>query len=146
MTASETTSGHLPPSVAPSGRRAGRVAPGTPMRQIPGLMRKLWFDRIRLLADAADEFGDAVRFRMGPKTLYYFNHPDHAKHVLADNSANYHKGIGLAEARRLILGDGLLTSEDEVWKHQRRIIQPAFRRDRLAGFASVVTDAGQALA
>jgi len=39
----------------------------------------------------------------------------------------------------------LLTSEDEVWKHQRRIIQPAFRRDRLAGFASAVTDAGQAL-
>ena len=113
---------------------------------MPGLLRKLWFDRLAMLTDAASEFGDVVKFAMGPKTLYFFNHPDHAKHVLADNAANYHKGIGLAEARRLILGDGLLTSEDEVWKHQRRIIQPAFRRDRLAGFASVVTDAGQALA
>jgi cytochrome P450 len=113
---------------------------------VPGLLRKLWFDRLAMLTDAAKEFGDVVKFAMGPKTLYFFNHPDHAKHVLADNAANYHKGIGLAEARRLILGDGLLTSEDEVWKHQRRIIQPAFRRDRLAGFASVVTDAGQALA
>jgi cytochrome P450 len=112
---------------------------------VPGLLRKLWFDRIAMLTDAASEFGDVVKFAMGPKTLYFFNHPDHAKHVLADNAANYHKGIGLAEARRLILGDGLLTSEDEVWKHQRRIIQPAFRRDRLAGFASAVTDAGQAL-
>ena len=53
-----------------------------------------------LLSDAADEYGDVVRFDMGPKTLYFFNHPDHAKHVLADNAANYHKGMGLAEARR----------------------------------------------
>ena len=122
-----------------------RDYPGPSPLAVPGLLRKLWFDRLAMLTDAASEFGDVVKFAMGPKTLYFFNHPDHAKHVLADNAANYHKGIGLAEARRLILGDGLLTSEDEVWKHQRRIIQPAFRRERLAGFASVVTDAGQAL-
>jgi cytochrome P450 len=144
MTASETTSAHLPPSVAPSGRRAGRVAPGTPMRQIPGLMRKLWFDRIRLLADAADEFGDAVRFRMGPKTLYYFNHPDHAKHVLADNSANYHKGIGLTEARRT-LGDGLLTSEGDLWRRQRRTIQPVLRRERVAELTDLIVDEANTL-
>ena len=122
-----------------------RDYPGPPMRAVPGLLRKLWFDRLAMLTDAAREYGDVVKFAMGPKTLYFFNHPDHAKHVLADNAANYHKGIGLAEARRLLLGDGLLTSEDEVWKHQRRIMQPAFRRDRLAGVASVVTDAGEAL-
>jgi enediyne biosynthesis protein E7 len=134
------------PASAKSSDGGRRDYPGPSMRAVPGLLRKLWFDRLAMLTDAAKEFGDVVKFAMGPKTLYFFNHPDHAKHVLADNAANYHKGIGLAEARRLILGDGLLTSEDEVWKHQRRIIQPAFRRDRLAGFASVVTDAGQALA
>lgn len=144
MTASETTSGPVPPSVAPAGRGTGRVPPGTPMRAIPGLMRKLWFDRISLLADAADEFGDAVRFRMGPKTLYYFNHPDHAKHVLADNSANYHKGIGLHEARRAI-GDGLLTSEGELWRRQRRTIQPAFRRERIAEMTDLIVDEAHAL-
>jgi enediyne biosynthesis protein E7 len=123
----------------------GRAYPTTPLRAVPGLLRKLWFDRLAMLTDAADEFGDVVKYAMGPKTLYFFNHPDHARHVLADNASNYHKGLGLAEARRLMLGDGLLTSEDEVWKQQRRIIQPAFRRDRIAGFASVVTDAGQDL-
>src|SRR5271155_2101495 len=133
------------PAPAKSSDRGRRDYPGPSLLAVPGLLRKLWFDRLAMLTDAANEFGDVVKFAMGPKTLYFFNHPDHAKHVLADNAANYHKGIGLAEARRLILGDGLLTSEDEVWKHQRRIIQPAFRRDRLAGFASVVTDAGQAL-
>jgi enediyne biosynthesis protein E7 len=131
-----------PANVASGGRRD---YPTTPLRAVPGLLRKLWFDRLAMLTDAADEFGDVVKYAMGPKTLYFFNHPDHARHVLADNASNYHKGLGLAEARRLMLGDGLLTSEDEVWKQQRRIVQPAFRRDRIAGFASVVTDAGQAL-
>jgi cytochrome P450 len=81
---------------------------------------------------------------MGPKTIYFFNHPDHAKHVLTDNAANYRKGMGLSEARR-ILGDGLLTSEGETWRRQRQIISPAFRRERVASFAGVVADAGAAL-
>jgi cytochrome P450 len=128
-----------------SSDRGRRDYPGPSFLAVPGLLRKLWFDRLAMLTDAADEFGDVVKFAMGPKTLYFFNHPDHAKHVLSDNAANYHKGIGLAEARRLMLGDGLLTSEGEVWKQQRRIVQPAFRRDRIAGFASAVTDAGEDL-
>jgi cytochrome P450 len=134
-----------PDSAPPVSSDRGRDYPGPSPLAVPGLLRKLWFDRLAMLTDAASEFGDVVKFAMGPKTLYFFNHPDHAKHVLSDNPANYHKGLGLAEARRRILGDGLLTSEDEVWKRQRRIIAPAFRRDRLAGFTSVVTDAGQAL-
>ncbi|MFC0007313.1 cytochrome P450 [Micromonospora siamensis] len=119
--------------------------PGPPPWAVPGLLRKLWGDRLSLLSDAADEYGDVVRFAMGPKTIYFFNHPDHAKHVLSDNSANYHKGLGLAEARHRFLGDGLLTSEGDTWRRQRRIISPAFRRERIAGFAGVVTGAGTQL-
>ena len=118
--------------------------PGPPLSALPGLLRKLWTDRLSLLADATAEFGDAVRLTMGPKTIYFFNHPDHAKQVLADNAANYHKGMGLAEARR-VLGDGLLTSEGDVWRQQRRAVQPAFRRERIAAFAGVVADEADAL-
>jgi enediyne biosynthesis protein E7 len=118
--------------------------PGPPLSALPGLLRKLWRDRLSLLADAAQEFGDVVRFTMGPKTIFFFNHPDHAKHVLADNAGNYHKGMGLAEARR-VLGDGLLTSEGETWRRQRRAVAPAFRRERIAGFAGVVTDEASTL-
>ena len=121
-----------------------RAYPGPPLRAVPGLLRKLWGDRLGLLSDAAAEYGDVVRFDMGPKTIYYFNHPDHAKHVLTDNPANYRKGMGLSEARRT-LGDGLLTSEGETWRKQRQVISPAFRRERVAGFAGVVADAGAAL-
>jgi cytochrome P450 len=125
----------LRPGREPAGRDA---IPGPPLRTLPVLISKLWRDRLALLSDATAEFGDAVRLSMGPKTLYYFNHPDHAKHVLADNAGNYHKGMGLSQAKR-ILGDGLLTSEGEQWRRQRRTISPAFRRDRLARFAGLIT-------
>ncbi|MFI9203860.1 cytochrome P450 [Streptomyces sp. NPDC053048] len=115
-----------------------RTPPGPPRRALPGLLRKLATDRLALMRDAAD-LGDAVRVSMGPKTLYIFNHPDHAKHVLADNSANYHKGIGLVEARRA-LGDGLLTSDGERWRAQRRTIQPVFQAKRIAAQAGVVAE------
>jgi enediyne biosynthesis protein E7 len=136
---------HAPQRQARRAATGWRSYPGPPPWAIPGLLRKLWGDRLSLLSDAADEYGDVVRFAMGLKTIYFFNHPDHARHVLADNDANYHKGLGLAEARRRILGDGLLTSEGETWRHQRRVISPAFRRERIAGFAGVVAEAGASL-
>jgi cytochrome P450 len=89
------------------------------------------------MSEAVAEYGDAVRVAIGPKTLYIFNHPDHAKHVLADNAANYHKGIGYTEAKRA-LGDGLLTSEGALWKEQRRTIQPVFQHKRIAAQADVI--------
>ncbi|MFI6422837.1 cytochrome P450 [Streptomyces sp. NPDC050842] len=93
---------------------------------------------------AAAGYGDAVRLPLGPKTLYFFNHPDYAKHVLVDNAANYHKGIGLAQARRA-LGDGLLTSEGELWRRQRKVIQPAFQHRRIAAQAGAVAEEAAAL-
>ncbi|WP_078901282.1 cytochrome P450 [Actinacidiphila yeochonensis] len=88
-------------------------------------------NRLSVLARASAEYGDAVRVPLGPKTLYLFNHPEHAKHVLADNAAAYHKGIGQVHARR-VMGDGLLTSEGETWRRQRRTIQPVFQPKRIA--------------
>ncbi|MFD6072188.1 cytochrome P450, partial [Amycolatopsis lurida] len=104
-----------------------------------GLLKKLFTDRLALMSDSAEAHGDVVRIAIGPKTMYLVNHPDLAKHVLADNAANYHKGIGLQEARRA-LGDGLLTSDGDVWKKQRRTIQPVFQPKRIARQASVVAN------
>ncbi|MDL4820294.1 cytochrome P450 [Actinomadura opuntiae] len=120
-------------------RAAGRTPPGPPRRAMPGIFAKLVRDRLGLMMDATTRYGDAVRVAAGPKTLYIFNHPRHAKHVLADNAANYHKGIGLAQARRA-LGDGLLTSEGDRWRAQRRTIQPVFRQARIAAQAAVVAE------
>lgn len=124
-------------TVTTTGAPPGRTPPGPPRTATFTLLRDLVSDRLRLMSSAAERYGDAVRMAIGPKTLYFFNHPDLAKHVLADNAANYHKGIGLIQAKRA-LGDGLLTSEGELWREQRRTIQPAFARKRIAGQAPIV--------
>ncbi|MFI7639284.1 cytochrome P450 [Nonomuraea sp. NPDC049400] len=125
----------------PPATRAGGAArpPGPPLWAGPALFRQLVTDRLALLSGATARYGDAVRLTIGPKTIYLFNHPDHAKHVLADNHANYRKGIGLAEARR-VLGDGLLTGHGEVWRRQRKAIQPLFQNKRLARQDAIVAD------
>lgn len=119
--------------------QARRVPPGPPRTATVGLLRKLAKDRLGLMTSAAAQYGDAVRMVIGPKTLYFFNHPEHAKHVLTDNAANYHKGIGYVQARRA-LGDGLLTSEGDLWRKQRRTIQPVFQHKRIAAQAGAVAE------
>ena len=117
---------------------AGRVPPGPPFRATPKMLRMLAMDRLALMMYGT-QFGDATRMSIGPKTLYLFNHPDYAKRVLTDNAANYHKGIGLIQARRA-LGDGLLTSEGELWRRQRKVVAPVFQPKRIAGQVGVIVD------
>ncbi|KOX03139.1 MULTISPECIES: cytochrome P450 [Micromonospora] len=121
-----------------------RVPPGPPRTATLRLLAAMRRDRLSMLTTAAAQYGDAVRLPVGPITLYLFNHPDHAKHVLADNSANYHKGVGLRHAKRA-LGDGLLTSEGELWRKQRRVIQPTFQSRRVAAMAPVIAEEGALL-
>lgn len=109
-----------------------------------GLLSDIRRDRLALMLGLAERYGDAVRLSMGPKAIYFFNSPEHAKYVLADNPGNYHKGIGLRQAKR-VLGEGLLTSEGDVWKEQRKAIGPAFHRDRLGRFADAVAEEADAV-
>ncbi|MEU7971640.1 cytochrome P450 [Micromonospora sp. NPDC049089] len=126
------------------GTRARRTPPGPPRLAALRMLMVMNRDRLGMMTSAAQRYGDAARLPVGPKSLYFFNHPDHAKHVLADNAANYHKGIGLVHARRA-LGDGLLTSEGELWRKQRKVIQPAFQSRRIAAQAGQVAEEAAAL-
>jgi cytochrome P450 len=67
------------------------------------------------------------------------SHPDYVKHLLQDNNRNYRKSFGY-KVMKLLMGQGLLTSEGDFWRRQRRLMQPAFHRDRLASFAKIMTD------
>ncbi|MFB8765258.1 cytochrome P450 [Nocardiopsis alba] len=121
-----------------------RHPPRTPLSAAPAMLRDLVTDRLAMMTTATADHGDAVRMTAGPKTLYFFNHPDHARRVLAENSGNYHKGIGQVHAKRA-LGDGLLTSEGELWKAQRRTMRPVFGHQRIAGQAEAVAKEAAAL-
>jgi cytochrome P450 len=122
----------------------GVVPPGVPRRTALGMLRRMVRDRLSVMTDVAATYGDAVRLPLGPKTLYFFNHPDHAKHVLAENPGNYQKGIGLVHAKRA-MGDGLLTSEGELWKEQRRTIRPVLAPRRIQGQAGVIAEEAAAM-
>lgn len=87
----------------------------------------------------AAQYGDISYFRLGPQEAFFVNHPDYIKDVLVTNHQNFHKGLALQRAKRL-LGEGLLTSEGEFHRRQRRLAQPAFHRARIASYAGVMTD------
>jgi cytochrome P450 len=87
----------------------------------------------------AAQFGDISYFRLGPQEAFFLNHPDYIKDVLVTNHQHFHKGLALQRAKRL-LGEGLLTSEGEFHRRQRRLAQPAFHRARIASYADVMTN------
>jgi cytochrome P450 len=88
------------------------------------------------------EFGDAFRV-YSPVTrrdIYVFSHPDHLKHVLVTHHHNYTKGIGIDRVG-LLLGDGIMVSEGALWRRQRKMIQPAFHPQVIAGLAGQMVEA-----
>jgi cytochrome P450 len=94
-------------------------------------------DPLAFLSRIARDHGDVARFRMGPVELYLVNRPEWIRDVLVTHAASFHKGRGLERAKRL-LGEGLLTSEDPVHLRQRRMMQPAFHSQRIAGYADAM--------
>jgi len=73
------------------------------------------------------------------------SHPDHVRHVLVDRSANFAKGIGIDRVA-ILLGNGLMTSEGESWRTQRRLVQPSFHRNVIATWMPHLHAANAALA
>ncbi|MBK7392786.1 MAG: cytochrome P450 [Chloracidobacterium sp.] len=94
-------------------------------------------DRIEFLTGQA-ALGDVTTFRMGPARVYFINHPDLIRDILVVNAEKFIKGRALQRAQKL-LGKGLLTSENEFHLRQRRMIQPAFHRTRIAEYARSMT-------
>ena len=90
-------------------------------------------------SDLARQYGDIAFVRLAGERLFMFNHPQLVKDVLVTHQRNFLKGRGLERARRL-LGQGLLTSEGAMHVRQRRLMQPAFHRDRIASYAAVMTE------
>ena len=112
--------------------------PPGPRRRVPALdALRMGRDPLAFLTDLARRYGDIVRVPLGAETLYLFNHPDLVRDVLVTNHRNFHKGRGLERAK-LLLGTGLLTSEGEFHLRQRRLVQPAFHRQRVAVYGTTM--------
>jgi cytochrome P450 len=96
-------------------------------------------DRCGFLTRLAREYGELVYFKLGQQPIFLLNHPDYIRDVLITHNKNFMKGEGLQRAKRL-LGEGLLTSEGEFHLRQRRLSQPAFHRQQIAGYAATMVD------
>lgn len=103
-------------------------------------------DPLPLLTGAFARYGDAFKVHAEgiDNAICVFNHPDHVRRVLVDNHVNYTKGIGI-ERVRILLGNGIMASEGEFWRRQRKMIQPAFHRDTVAGLSAEIRQANRRL-
>ncbi len=117
-----------------------------PINYPPGpssrLPLKLFFDFLRdpltVLHNLSKEYGDISHFKFGKHHIYLLNSPDYIKDVLVNQDNNFIKSRGLQLAKR-ILGEGLLTSEGELHRRQRQLIQPIFHTDEIPNYAGIMT-------
>lgn len=127
----EQPRGHTPPA-AP---RGGLVL---------GSARDLQRDTLAFIRVLAAQ-GDVVRYRFVFWPSVFVNHPDYIKHVLQENNRNYDKDAPSNRMLKTVLGEGLLTNDGASWLRQRRLIQPAFHRQRIAGFGALMVAATSAM-
>lgn len=101
-------------------------------------------DSLERMRELFARYGDVYRvYAPGRKSwTYVINHPDDVKRVLVSNHRNYTKGVGLDRVK-ILLGNGIMTSEGEFWKRQRYMMQPMFHRKVIAEFARVIDAANE---
>jgi cytochrome P450 len=128
-------------------RSISRTPPGPRGTLLLGTTGQLRSDPLQLYSDAASRFGDVVRLRAMPGYYWYLvTHPTGVEHVLQTNQQNYRKPDLFNKPVSLLAGNGLLTSAGDFWRRQRKLSQPAFHRQRLAGLAALMTGAAAEMA
>jgi len=95
-------------------------------------------DPIGMLINSS-KYGDISHFKFGTQHIYFLNHPDYIRDVLVTYNTNFIKSRGLQLAKK-VLGEGLLTSEGNLHRNQRQLIQPAFHQDRITAYAAIMIE------
>ncbi len=97
-------------------------------------------DFMKPLCRMASEYGEVASTHARGRHIVAISSSEAARHVLVTNQDNYGKGIEY-ELLRIVLGEGLLTSEGEVWRRQRKLVQPMFAKRYLSTFTEHMTAA-----
>ncbi|NJQ03483.1 cytochrome P450 [Streptomyces zingiberis] len=118
---------------------AATRAPGPAGHWLLGSLPEIRRDPLGTFVRVREEYGDIVRLTAGPPGLRAERHcvfsPSGAQQVLASRSADFRKDTAAYHEIAAVLGDGLLTSQDEQYLRQRRLVQPLFTRRRVDGYA-----------
>ncbi len=119
-----------------------REAPQVAGSNLLGTLSDLRDDTLRAYLRAHQNHGDVVRFPVGPPGLraylYGVFSADGVQQILGTEAANFRKENSVYSEMRASIGNGLLTSQDDDYVFQRRLVQPLFTRRRVDTYASVV--------
>jgi cytochrome P450 len=96
------------------------------------------FDPLSFGLKMARNYGDIAWYSLGPLHVYQLNHPDLVRQILVEQPEKFHKPGLVKRAFRPFAGNGLLTSDGEFWRQQRKLIQPAFHHRQLAAYGDVM--------
>jgi cytochrome P450 len=118
------------------------IAPRLPFFGNAGEFRR---DPLRFLTSMRQLHGDVVQVALGPFEITLVSHPDLVEDILVTRNRLWKKDAHM-QTMRPVLGDGLLSSEGDFWRRQRRLAQPAFHRDRIASYAEIMVQHASRLA
>lgn len=114
--------------------------PGPRGKPFIGMIPEMMGDMLGMFMDMTREYGGVVQFKLFGKPYLLVTNPDYVKHILQDNYRNYIRGRSV-ETGRVLLGDGLPLTDGDFWLRERRLMQPAFHRQRLFGLVEKMTEA-----
>lgn len=123
----------MPASVQTQAER--KAIPGPRGLPFLGMMPEMVGDMLGLFTNTAREYGGITQFKLLNSCYLLVTQPDYVKYILQDNYRNYIRGRSV-KTGRVLLGNGLPLIDGDFWLRERRLLQPAFHRERIATLAS----------
>lgn len=120
------------------------LPPGPKGSLIGGNLGQVGPRRVDFFLDLARTYGPLASFRIGRWRLFLASDPDLIQQVLVTDAKSYIKHFG-ARTFKPVLGNGLVTSEGDFWRRQRRLLQPAFLKAQVQSYAPVMANLTEAM-
>ena len=98
-------------------------------------------DALGMIRQGFDAYGDVWRIEGGGINQFMFRHPDHYHTILITHAASFIKDANYKDRKKGLarfMGNGLVTSDGEFWRRQRKLIQPAFHAKRIENYAEAM--------